>query len=374
MIDINVDFVNLQAQDAAIREQLHEAAKKVINTGNYILGAEIQSFESAFAEYCSAEYAVGVGSGLAALEMILRGYGVGPGDEVIVPAHTFVGSAAPVSIVGAKPVFVDVHKDNYNLDASKLEAACTDKTKAIIVVHLYGRPANMQPIVEFAASRGLKVIEDAAQAHGASYHKRRTGSLADAAGFSFYPSKNLGASGDAGAVTTNDAELAENIRALRNCGQFEKNVHTLLPCNHRMDTLQAAMLEVRLGALDAWNEARRRVAALYAEALADLPLTLPPADDAAYMSAWHLYVVRHEQRDPLKQKLQEEGIETVIHYPLPVHLQPFFRQFGYREGSYPTAEKLTSEILSLPMHPGITEDHVAQVANTIEKFFVATAK
>lgn len=374
MTDIGVNFLSLQEQDAAIRGQLHEAAIKVINTGNYILGAEIQSFESAFATYCGAARAIGVASGLAALELILRGYGIGPGDEVIVPAHTFVGSAAPVSIVGAEPVFVDVNIDDYNLDASKLEAACTANTRAIIVVHLYGRPANMQPILEFAASRGLIVIEDAAQAHGATHRERLVGTLADAASFSFYPSKNLGASGDAGAVTTDDAELTENIFALRNCGQFEKNVHTLLPCNHRMDTLQAAMLEVRLGALDEWNTARRRVAALYAEALAGLPLILPLADDLDNVSAWHLYVIRHEQRDALKQHLQQKGIETAIHYPRPVHLQPFFRQLGYSEGAFPIAEKLTSEILSLPMHPNVTEEQVAIVADAIETFSVAAVK
>ena len=373
MIEINVNFVDLHAQDAPIRDALHDAAQKVIDNGNYILGDEIRSFEQAFATYCGAKYAVGVSSGLAALEVILRGYGVGPGDEVIVPAHTFVGSAAAISIVGATPVFVDVDSQTCNLDAKQLEAACTDKCKAIIVVHLYGRPAHMEPIKAFAAARGLKIIEDAAQAHGATYRGRHSGSLADAAAFSFYPSKNLGASGDAGAVTTDDAGLAEAIRALRNCGQFEKNIHTLLPCNYRMDTLQAAMLGVRLGMLDTWTAARRRVAADYAEALAGLPLELPPADDEAFVSAWHLYVVRHEQREGLMQHLREKGVGTAIHYPLPVHLQPFFRQFGYHEGQYPVAERLSKTILSLPMHPNIHEAQIAYVAEAVKSFSVAKA-
>ena len=355
------------------REALHAAAKRVIDNGNYILGGEIERFENAFAEYCGAKHAVGVGSGLAALEVILRAYGVGPGDEVIVPAHTFVGSAAAISIVGATPVFVDVDSKTFNLDAEQLEAAYTDKCKAIIVVHLYGRPAEVEPIRAFAAAKGLKVIEDAAQAHGATYRGRHTGSLADAAAFSFYPSKNLGASGDAGAVMTDDAELAETIRALRNCGQFEKNVHTLLPCNHRMDTLQAAMLEVRLGMLDTWTAARQRVAARYAEALSGLPLELPPTDDEVFVSAWHLYVVRFEQREGLMQHLKEKGIGTAIHYPLPVHLQPFYRKSGYHEGQYPVAERLSKTILSLPMHPNVHPDQIAYIAETIQSFSVAKA-
>lgn len=368
---MRVDFVNLKSQDAAIRDRLHEAVKNVIDSGNYILGTEVQEFEQSFATYCNAKHAVGVSSGLAALELILRGYGIGPGDEVIVPAHTFVGSAAPVAIVGATPVFVDVSGEDYTLDATKLESACTEKTRAIIVVHLYGRPANIKPIRDFAAARGLKVIEDAAQAHGARFFGRSAGTLADAAGFSFYPSKNLGASGDAGIVTTDDASLAENICALRNCGQFERNVHTLLPCNHRLDTMQAAVLKVRLDLLDEWNAARREVANWYRQALVGLPLALPPADDANYLSAWHLYVVRSSERDALKRHLDDEGIGNGVHYPLAVHLQPFFRHLGYRTGDFPVAERHTATILSLPMHPGLTEDDVALVAAAVEKFYVA---
>jgi dTDP-4-amino-4,6-dideoxygalactose transaminase len=363
---MDLRFVDLAGQDAAVREEIERAALDVMRKGNYILGEEVAAFEDEFAAYCGSAHAVGVGSGLAALELILRGYGIGPGDEVIVPAHTFVGSAGAVAFAGAAPVLADVREDG-NLDPERVAEAITPRTRAIMAVHLYGRPADVEALADLARAHDLKLIEDAAQAHGARYGGRRTGSLGDAAAFSFYPSKNLGANGDGGMVTTDDEELADRIRALRNCGQFEKNTHELLPFNHRLDTIHAAVLSVRLGRLDAWNEARRRVAAWYDEALAGSGLTLPPVDDHARESVWHLYVVRSTQRDALQDYLGEHGVPTGLHYPRPVHLQPVFLDLPYARGSFPVAERLADTVLSLPMHPCVTEEQVAWVAEVLDR-------
>ena len=364
---MKVNFVDLAKQDDSIRNALREAVLRVIDQGNYILGEDVAVFEEAFATYCEASYAVGVSSGLAALELILRAYEIGPGDEVIVPAHTFVATAGAVTFAGATPVLVDVREDDYTLDVSKLAAALTPRTKAIMPVHLYGLPAQMDEIVAFARQHGLKVIEDSAQAHGALYDGRRVGMLGDAAGFSFYPAKNLGACGDAGIVTTNDAALAERIRALRNCGQFEKNRHDLLPYNHRLDTIQAA-LRVRLPMLDAWNAARRQVAAWYDAMLADVPVVRPLLKADCREAVWHLYVIRAEDREGLRKYLGSKGIGTAVHYPLPVHLQPVYKQLGYQPGDFPVAEAHAKTILSLPMHPGLSEEEVRYVTDRIREY------
>jgi dTDP-4-amino-4,6-dideoxygalactose transaminase len=361
---MDVRFVDIEAQDASIREEIEHAVLGVMRHGNFILGEEVEAFEEAFAHYCGARHAVGVGSGLAALELILCGYGIGPGDEVIVPAHTFVGSAGAVMLAGATPVLADVQRDG-NLDPQRARAAITPRTKAIMAVHLYGRPADMTELRALATEHGLRLIEDAAQAHGAWYDGARTGTLGDAAAFSFYPSKNLGASGDAGIVTTDDEALADRIRALRNCGQFEKNTHVLRPYNHRLDTIQAAVLQVRLSRLDAHNEARRQVAQWYAEALIGTGLALPPQDEAERRSVWHLYVVRSSEREALQAHLGGHGVPTGVHYPLPVHLQPVFAHLEHARGAFPVAEELASSVLSLPMHPGVTQDQVEWVADVI---------
>lgn len=364
---MRVPFVDLAAQDAPLRDRIRTAVDAVLNKGNYILGDEVGAFEAAFSEYCGVQEAVGVGSGLAALELILRAYDVGPGDEVIVPALTFVGTASAVALVGATPVLVDA-EDDFNISPAAVEAAITPRTKAIMAVHLYGRLAKVEELAALAKKHGLKFIEDSAQAHGAVLAGRRAGSFGDAAAFSFYPSKNLGAAGDAGAVTTNDTELAERIRALRNCGQYERNVHELLPCNHRMDTLQAAVLSVRLTQLDVWNAARRAVATAYQENLPRGGVLQPAADEQGRESVWHLYVVRSDDRDGLKARLTEAGVDTAIHYPLPVHLQPYFAHLGYKSGDFPVAEAACRSILSLPMHPNVSEQQVAYVAEMIEEF------
>jgi dTDP-4-amino-4,6-dideoxygalactose transaminase len=361
-------FVDLQAQDAPLQAELEEAALRVLRHGQWILGPEVAAFEEAFAAFCGSAHAVGVGSGLAALELILHGYGIGPGDEVIVPAHTFVGSAAAISLAGATPVFADVSPHDGNLDPEAARAAVTPRTKAIVAVHLYGRVAQMPELRAVADAHGLKLIEDAAQAHGARLDGRAAGSLGDAAGFSFYPSKNLGASGDAGAVTTDDGELAARIAAMRNCGQFEKHRHELLPANHRLDTLHAAMLLVRLARLEANNEGRRAVADRYREALTGLDVTLPPADDAGRVSVWHVYAVRTKERDALVPFLAEHGVPTAIHYPVPVHLQPFYRELGHARGDFPVAERYADEVLSLPMHPHVAAEGVARVAEALAAY------
>lgn len=364
---MKVPFVDLAAQDAPIRDRLRDAVDDVMHRGNYILGEQIETFEEEFARYCGVTSVVGVASGLAALELILRGYGVGPGDEVIVPALTFVGTASAVALVGATPVLVDV-EDDFNISPTGVAAAITPRTKAIIAVHLYGRVAKMAELSDIAMAHGLKLIEDAAQAHGAVLGGKRAGSFGDAAAFSFYPSKNLGASGDAGAVATDDSELARHIRALRNCGQFERNVHSLLPCNHRMDTLQAAILSVRLGQLDSWNAARRRVAAAYQRSLAEGVVDVPLADEPGRESVWHLFVVRSSDRDGLKAHLANAGLDTAIHYPLPVHLQPYFAPLGQGVGSFVKAESACQSILSLPMHPHLTAEQVDYLAERINEF------
>lgn len=361
---MQIKFVDLGAQDAHIRDSLAGAMIRVLDQGDYILGEDVGAFEEEFARFCGTRYAVGVSSGLAALELILRAHDIGPGDEVIVPSFTFTGTAAAVSLVGATPVFAEVDQ-TYTLSAPSVEAAITPRTKAVIAVHLYGRPANMDSLRAVTDRAGVKLFEDAAQAHGATYRGRRVGQLADAAGFSFYPSKNLGANGDAGAVTTNDPDVAERIRALRNCGQVEKNVHSLTPCNHRLDTVQAAALRIRLAQLETWNEARRRVAGWYRSALEGLPVALPPDDDDDTQQVWHLFVVRAEDRDTLRDRLAELGVPTGVHYPIPVHLQPFYKGLRHAPGDFPSAEEFSSTVLSLPMHPTLDQAAVQYVADAL---------
>jgi dTDP-4-amino-4,6-dideoxygalactose transaminase len=299
----------------------------------------------------------------------LRALGIGPGDEVIVPTHTFTATAAAISFAGAKPVFVDVDPETWNIDVEKIENAITPRTKAILPVHLYGLPADMHMILGIAEKYKLVVVEDASQAHGANHKGHRVGSLGNAAGFSFYPTKNLGACGDAGMVTTNDAKVAETIRALRNCGQTTKNVHELAPFNHRLDNLQAAILRVKLHYLDQWIEARRKLAALYTKLLAGSSIQLP-AEPPGYHHVYHLYVIRSKNRDALQAHLKERGIGTAIHYPNPVHLQPYFSNGVDRHGQFPIAEKICNEILSLPLFPELTEEQVETVAAEVTNVMV----
>jgi dTDP-4-amino-4,6-dideoxygalactose transaminase len=364
---VNVPFVDLQAQHRAIRDELNQAIQRVMERADFALGEDVVRFEEEFAAFCGTRHAVGVDSGLSALELSLRALGIGPGDEVIVPAHTFIATAAAVTFAGARPILVDVDPAMYNIDVAQVEAAITPRTRAIIPVHLYGLPAAMDAIMSLADRHDLAIIEDACQAHGAYYKGRRVGSLGHAAAFSFYPTKNLGGCGDAGMVVTNDAQVADHVRAMRNCGQKAKYIHELPPFNHRLDTLQAAILRVKLRYLDQWNEARWRNAALYTKLLTGSGI-VTPVEDPDSVHVYHLYVVRTPRRDGLQAYLREQGIGTAIHYPVPIHLQPFYTGNEFRRGQFPVTEGLCDEIISLPMFPEMTAEQIKYVADRVLDF------
>jgi dTDP-4-amino-4,6-dideoxygalactose transaminase len=355
-----VPFLDLKNINLAHEAALKDAFNRVLHSGWYILGQEVTAFEKEFAQHCGVAHAIGVSNGLDALHLILRAYGIGPGDEVIVPSNTYIATWLAVTYAGAKPIPVEPDLATYNIDVARIEAAITPRTKAVIAVHLYGQAVDMDPLMALAQTRGLKVIEDAAQAHGALYKGRRVGALGDAAGFSFYPGKNLGALGDAGGVTTNDAELAQKIRVLLNYGSQRKYYNEVQGYNCRLDELQAALLRVKLPHLDAENARRAEIAQQYQAAFVDLDLVRPHiiADTS---SAWHLYVIRHGQRDRLQERLQQQGIGTVIHYPIPPHLQAAYQELGHKAGDFPIAEQIHREVLSLPMGPSMTQDDVANV-------------
>jgi dTDP-4-amino-4,6-dideoxygalactose transaminase len=363
---LRVPFVDLAAQQAAVRAELETAAVRVIGEADFILGRDVESLEDEFARYCGCAHGIGVDSGTSALELALRAYGVGPGDDVIVPANTFIATALAVSATGATPVLVDVDPLTYTMDVAGLEDAITTQTRAVIPVHLYGQPADMDPILEIARRRQLVVIEDACQAHGSRYKGRPVGSLGDAAAFSFYPSKNLGACGDGGIVTTNNQDTAKSLRMLRNYGQERKYHHLIRGYNRRLDNLQAALLRVKLRHLDAWNQARRDHADLYRLLLSTAVLTPAVADYAE--PVWHLYVIQVNDRDQLQAHLSERGIATGIHYPIPIHLQPAYTDLGYLRGDFPIAEQTADSILSLPMYPELRQTAIEEVAGAITEF------
>lgn len=350
--NFNIPFLDLKAQYLELKEELDAAYRRVMDSGWYVLGAEVESFESEFADYCGVKHCIGVGNGLEALHLVLRAWGIGPGDEVIVPSNTYIATWLAVTHTGAIPVPVEPVDFTYNIDPARIEAAITPRTKAILPVHLYGQPADMEPIMKIAASHGLKVMEDAAQAHGARYRGKRTGGLGDAAGFSFYPTKNLGAFGDSGAVTTNDADLAQKIRLLRNYGSQVKYINETAGFNSRLDEIQAALLRVKLLYLDEWNERRGRIYSWYKS---NLPLMFPelvlPVVPEWAEPCWHLFVVRSKERDDFQKMLASYNIGTMIHYPSPPHLQKAYEHLGYQAGSFPLAERMANEVLSLPMGP-----------------------
>jgi dTDP-4-amino-4,6-dideoxygalactose transaminase len=362
---MSVPFVDLGAQQRALARELNAVASDMLGRTDWVLGHDLEAFEREFADYCGAAHAVGVDSGLSALELILRGYGIGPGDEVITAANTFIATALAISHAGARPVLVDVDPHTYNLDPELVEAVVTARTRAIMPVHLYGQPADMESLGEIADRHGLLVIEDAAQAHGARHRGRRAGSLGHAAGFSFYPAKNLGALGDGGAVVTDDGDLAEAVRVLRDYGQRQKYDHAVQGFNRRLDTLQAGFLRVKLRHLDEWSEQRRRHAALYEELLGDSGVVTPVIAEGVE-SVWHLYVVRSDGRDALRAALGEQGIQTGIHYPVPVHLQTAYSELGHRRGDFPVTERYADEILSLPMYPELEPDAIRRVAAAVD--------
>lgn len=364
MAAVKVPFLDLRDVYLELAPELEAAFRRVMDSGWYMLGPEVEAFEREFAAYCGARFCVGVGNGLDALHLILRAWGIGPGDEVIVPANTYIATWLAVSYAGARPVPVEPDPRTYNLDPQRLEAAISTRTKAILPVHLYGLPADMDPICAVARLHGLKVIEDAAQAHGARYKKRRVGALGDAAGFSFYPTKNLGAFGDGGAVVTDDPELAGRVAALRNYGSRRKYENEVKGYNSRLDELQAALLRVRLSHLDEWNERRRARAHLYISLLSGLPLTLP-YEPTWTEHAWHLFVIRTARREALQRLLDARGVGTLIHYPIPPHLQPAYVELGLRNGALPVTEAIHREVLSLPLGPRLSEEQARCVAAAV---------
>jgi len=347
---LTVPFLDLRAAHEELRPEIDAAIARVLDSGWYIGGAEVEAFEAAFADYVEAGHCVGAGNGLDALVLALRALGIGAGDEVIVPSMTFIATWLAVSAVGAVPVPVEPDPATCNIDPGRIEAAVTSRTRAILPVHLYGQPADLDPILAIARRHGLRVIEDAAQAHGARYRGRRIGAHGDAVCWSFYPGKNLGALGDAGAVTTNDADLAARIRMLGNYGSARKYVNTVRGVNSRLDPLQAAVLRVKLGVLDAWNDRRRAIAARYGAALAGTGLILPAVPDWAE-PVWHLYVVRSGDRDGLQARLAEAGVQTQIHYPIPPHMQAAYADAGLAPEALPLARAMAAEALSLPIGP-----------------------
>ncbi len=348
---VRIPFLDLQAAYLELREEIDAAVSRVLSSGLYILGPEVEAFESEFAAYTGAAHAVGVANGLDALHLALLALGVGPGDEVVVPSNTYIATWLAVSRCGARIVPVEPDPATHNIDPARIEAALTPRTRVLLPVHLYGQPCDMDPILAVARRHGLRVLEDCAQAHGARYRGRRIGSHGDVCAWSFYPGKNLGAMGDAGAITTNDADIADRVRVLRNYGSRVKYVNEVQGYNSRLDPLQAAILRVKLRHLDAWNARRRELAAWYREHLAGVPdLTLPHVPEWAE-PCWHLFVVRHPRRDELQKRLAEAGIGTLIHYPIPPHLQEAYRDLGFGPGAFPIAETLAREVLSLPMGP-----------------------
>ena len=350
---MTVDFLDLRAAIEELRAETDEAIRHVLDGGRYVLGPEVEAFEREFAAFCGVRHCVGVGNGLDALQLLLRGLGIGPGDEVVVPAYTAVATWMAVTLVGATPVGADVDYTTWNVDAEHVAAAFTPRTKAIIAVHLFGQPAAMDPLVELAEGRGIAVIEDAAQAHGARYHGRRVGGLAHGAAFSFYPTKNLGALGDGGAITTDDDELADTVRRLRTYGWRERDVSELKGINSRLDEIQAGILRVRLRYLERWNSRRADIAGIYVAALADRVVI--PAVPAWAEPVWYAFVIGAEHRNDVRRDLAERGIGTLVHYfPLP-HLTPAYRADGWTEGSLPVAERLAATSISLPLYPQLSE-------------------
>ncbi len=359
-----VPFLDLRATYVELREELDAAMRRVCDSGWYLLGAEIRAFEEEFARHTGAKHCIGMANGLDALHLSLRAMGVGAGDEVIVPSNTYIATWLSVTQAGATPVPVEPDPRTYNLDPDRIEAAITPRTRAILPVHLYGQTADMDAINAVAARHGLVVLEDAAQGHGAECRGRRAGALGDAAAWSFYPGKNLGAFGDAGAVTTNDDALADRLRVLRNYGSRVKYVNEVQGWNSRLDEVQAAVLRVKLTRLDEWNARRSVQAARYDAALADTSLTLPHVPEWAH-STWHLYVVRTQGRDELQRALRARGVETLIHYPIPPHRQAAYAELGFAADAFPIASAIHEEVLSLPIGPHLSESQQQQVIDAL---------
>jgi len=371
---VKVDFLDFTKQHQEIKKEMDQAINQVIKRGDYILGKEVGIFEKEFAKFCNTRYAVGVSSGTAALFLAAKSLGIEKGDEVIVPAFTYIATALAVSYTGAKPVFVDIEEGTYNIDVSKIKTAITKNTKAIIPVHLYGQPANMPEILKIAREYDLKIIEDAAQAHGAGIKTQKNiwqvvGGIGDIGCFSFYPTKNLGALGDGGMITTNSEEIYKKLLMLRDYGRISKYEHALIGYNSRLDTIQAAILQIKLKKLAAWNKSRQETAQLYNNLLKDIPEVTIPYEGSGIKHAHHVYAIRTPKRDALLQALKSKKISVLIHYPVPLHLQIAYKDLNYKTGDFPVSEKIALEIMSLPIYPLMNKTHVKYVAETIKKFF-----
>ncbi|HKR21822.1 MAG TPA: DegT/DnrJ/EryC1/StrS family aminotransferase [Pyrinomonadaceae bacterium] len=364
----NIPLVGLFDQYQTIKSEVDAAIENIITKSAFVGGEEVRNFEKEFAAYCEAKACVGVGNGTDALYLTLRALGIGAGDEVITVAHTFIATSEAISMTGATPIFIDVLDDTMLMDPSLIEAAITPRTKAIIPVHLYGQSCDMDAIMEIARRHGLKVVEDAAQAHGGRWRGQRVGSIGDAATFSFYPGKNLGAFGDGGAVVSQDEGLIERIRMLANHGRLEKYTHKMEGVNSRLDGLQAAILRVKLRRLDEWNARRRQIADAYMDVLTDQGLSLPVVHENAE-PVWHLFVIRVGERERLASALKEDGIATGIHYPVPLHQQPAYED---RAASYslPATERAAQEVLSLPMYPELNQEQIEHICNSVSSAFV----
>jgi dTDP-4-amino-4,6-dideoxygalactose transaminase len=366
MANIRIPYLDLKAQYKTIKPEIDEAIARVLDSCQFVLGPDVAEFERNFATYCEASECIAVNSGTSALHLALLAAGVGPGDEVITVPFTFVASIAAVLYTGARPVLVDIDPRSFTMDPALVEAAITPRTKAILPVHLYGQSADMDPIMKIAQRHGLLVIEDAAQAHGAKYKNRAVGSIGDMGCFSFYPGKNLGAYGEGGAVTTNNADHAHTVRMLRDWGQERKYHHVLRGYNYRMEGFQGAILGVKLRHLEAWTEARRQVVRMYNDLLNDCEVETPEEMPWA-RHVYHVYTLRVKERDGLQAALTAQGIGSGIHYPVPAHLQPAYSDLGYGRGSFPQSEKAAGEVISLPLYPELSRDAVAEIASTVKK-------
>jgi dTDP-4-amino-4,6-dideoxygalactose transaminase len=360
-----IPFVDLKAQYRSIKDEIKVALDDVLENTSFVLGPAVARFEEKFAAYAGTKHAIAVNSGTSALHLALIAAGIKPGDEVIAPAMTFIATVAAIDYAGAKPVLVDIDPKSYCMDPTKVEERITDRTRAIMPVHLYGQPADMDPILDIAKRHNLIAIEDAAQAHGAEYKGRRCGSMGDIAGFSFYPGKNLGAYGEGGAVVTNRDDFTKTVRMLRDWGQEKKGVHVLKAFNYRMEGFQGAVLGVKMNHIEAWTEGRRRAATTYNRLLRDVPGIVLPTEMPYARHVYHVYGALVKDRDAVARKLQEAGIGTNVHYPNPIHLQPCLAELGYKRGDFPNAERLADEELSLPMFPELTDEQMTLVANAL---------
>ncbi|NOW89448.1 dTDP-4-amino-4,6-dideoxygalactose transaminase [Clostridium beijerinckii] len=364
---MKIPFVSFEPMHKEIEEEINSKFAEVYKKNWFIHGEEVKKFEEEFAMFCGSKYCIGCGNGLDALYLILRGYDIGNGDEVIVPSNTYIATALAVSYVGATPVFVEPNLETYNINPKLIEKAITNKTKAIMAVHLYGQPADIDEINEIAQRHNLKVIEDSAQAHGALYKERKIGNLGDAAGFSFYPGKNLGALGDAGAVITNDKDLADKIRAIGNYGSDRKYHHIYKGTNSRLDELQAGFLRIKLRNLNKWNKERRVIAQKYIDGINN-PKIIKPMEADYSKHVWHLFVVRTEERDKFEKYLNNNGIGTTIHYPIPMHLQGAYKDLDIKTGCLPIAEKLSKEVISLPIWCGMKEEEINYIIKILNEY------